>query len=164
MLFEQRYREAIATGAVTLTFRRWRRGRWWPGTATAPPRDGSRSRRWTSWSPRRSPTPRPDGREPIRRRRWWRIRGPDDLPLYRVRFHAVAEPDPRDELAATADLSADEVAEPDRQLDRLDGPASHGPWTAETLALIAARPAVRAVTWPIRWAGDGSRSSSTSAS
>jgi hypothetical protein len=71
-------------------------------------------------------------------------RGADDRPLYRVQFHAVTEPDPRDELAATAELSADDVAELDRRLDRLDRAAPDGPWTAETLAAIAARPAVRA--------------------
>ena len=37
------------------------------------------------------------------------LRGGDDLPIYRVRFHAVAEPDPRDELAADDDLTVEDV-------------------------------------------------------
>ena len=41
-------------------------------------------------------------------------------------------------------LSADDVAEIGRRLDRLDRAASHGPWTRQTLDLIATRPAVRA--------------------
>jgi hypothetical protein len=36
------------------------------------------------------------------------------------------------------------VAEIDRRLQRLDRAASHGPWTAGTLAIIAERPEVRA--------------------
>jgi hypothetical protein len=36
------------------------------------------------------------------------------------------------------------VAVLDARLARLDRASSHGPWTAATLALIAARPAVRA--------------------
>ena len=70
--------------------------------------------------------------------------GANDLPLYRVEFHLVDEPDPRAELAASDDLSADDLAEIDRRLERLDRASSHGPWTHATLALIAACPAVRA--------------------
>ena len=64
--------------------------------------------------------------------------------LYRVRFRLLDEPDPRQVLAEDADLSADDVADIDRRLARLDGAAAAGPWTAETLALIAEHPARRA--------------------
>jgi hypothetical protein len=72
------------------------------------------------------------------------LRGTDDLPVYRIRFHAVQGPDPRDELAGTAELSADDVAEITKRLDRLDRASSSGPWTRTTLALIVERPEVRA--------------------
>jgi hypothetical protein len=72
------------------------------------------------------------------------LRGTPELPLYRIRFHAVSDPDPRDELAATATLTDDERADLDRRLDRLDRASRHGPWTRQVLELVAARPAVRA--------------------
>src|SRR4051812_7686615 len=72
------------------------------------------------------------------------LRGDVELPVYRVEFHVVEEPDPRTVLAATDDLSADDRAEIDRRLDRLDRASAHGPWTRAVLAVIAARPATRA--------------------
>jgi hypothetical protein len=72
------------------------------------------------------------------------LRGDADLPVYRIAFHAVDEPDPRAVLAATDDLSADDRAEIDRRLDRLDRASTHGPWTRAVLACIAERPATRA--------------------
>jgi hypothetical protein len=72
------------------------------------------------------------------------LRGTPDLPLYRIRFHVVDGADPRDELAATADLGPDEVADIAARLARLDKASRHGPWTAATLELIATQPGVRA--------------------
>jgi hypothetical protein len=72
------------------------------------------------------------------------LRGTPDLPVYRVDFHAVAGPDPRDELAADAALSAPDLAELENRLARLDRASKIGPWTRDTLALIAAHPARRA--------------------
>jgi hypothetical protein len=56
----------------------------------------------------------------------------------------VDEPDPRAELAAAKDLTADDRAEIDRRLSRLDRASSHGPWTRAVLECIAANPATRA--------------------
>jgi len=67
----------------------------------------------------------------------------DDRQLYRVELH-VAGPDPRVAERARDDLSHDDVAELRARLARLDRASTHGPWTAEVLALIAERPAVRA--------------------
>ncbi len=67
----------------------------------------------------------------------------DDRQLYRVELH-VAGPDPRIVERARDDLSDDDVAELSARLARLDRASTHGPWTAEVLALIAKRPAVRA--------------------
>jgi hypothetical protein len=70
--------------------------------------------------------------------------GEPGLPVYRIAFHVVDEPDPRSVLAATADLSPTDRSEIDRRLDRLDRASSFGPWTRATLAVIAAQPATRA--------------------
>ncbi len=72
------------------------------------------------------------------------LRGAANLPTYRIRFHAVEGPDERDDLAASDELSAEDVAAIDARLDRLDRASSHGPWTREVLRMIAAQPAVRA--------------------
>jgi hypothetical protein len=72
------------------------------------------------------------------------LRGDPELLIYRVRFHRVAGPDPRAELAASGDLSSAEVAELDRRLRRLDEASPRGAWTSAALRTIAARPAVRA--------------------
>lgn len=145
MLFEQRYREAIEAGSVTVTFRRWRRRQVVVGNRyrTAAGRIEVDAVEVVEPSSVTDADARRAGAESAAAL-VADLRGPDDLPLYRVQFHAVEEPDPRDELAASADLSVEDVAELDRQLDRLDGASSHGAWTAETLALIAARPGVRA--------------------
>lgn len=39
-------------------------------------------------------------------------------------------------------LSAEDVAEIDKKLDRMDARSDHGPWTRKTLRLIAEYPAV----------------------
>ncbi len=64
--------------------------------------------------------------------------------MLRIEFTYVSGPDPRSVLAADAELHETALAELTRRLDRLDQASSHGPWTRDTLALIAERPAVRA--------------------
>ena len=66
--------------------------------------------------------------------------GNRDGQLYRIRFH-LAGPDPRIALRQRVAMAADEMAELERRLDRLD---AHGPWTDQVLRLIADRPGVRA--------------------
>lgn len=72
------------------------------------------------------------------------LRGTADLSIYRVAFHLDRSADPRDSLAATVATDAAETAAIRARLDRLDKASRSGPWTARTLALIAANPAVRA--------------------
>jgi hypothetical protein len=72
------------------------------------------------------------------------LRGDDGLPVYRVAFHVVDEPDPRAVLASSSDLTADDVAAIDARLARLDKSASVGPWTRAVLEAIARSPGVRA--------------------
>ena len=64
--------------------------------------------------------------------------------MFRIEFRRAPGPDPRAALAADADLDAEAVAAIDVQLERLDRASRHGPWTMQTLALIARRPEVRA--------------------
>lgn len=67
-----------------------------------------------------------------------------DTTLYRLRLRRVDDPDPRSVLAATAELSDADRAELDRRLTRLDRASKIGPWTMTVLRLIAERPGVRA--------------------
>lgn len=68
----------------------------------------------------------------------------EGLPLYRVRFHIVNEPDPRALLAENDQLTPEEIAQISLRLDRLDRASSHGPWTREVLKTIADNPGRRA--------------------
>ena len=145
MLIQIRFRDAIANGTVTLTFRRWRRPQVVAGNTyrTAAGRivveavDVVDPARITTADAKRAGFGSRDDAIAA-------LRGEPDLPTYRVRFHAAEGPDPRAELAATADLSTAEVDELRRRLERLDRASSHGPWTTAVLEVIAERPAVRA--------------------
>ena len=72
------------------------------------------------------------------------LHGEHDVLITRVTFHVVAEPDPRDVLARDDDLSGDDVAAIDRELDRMDARSGAGAWTRATLHAIAGSPGVRA--------------------
>jgi hypothetical protein len=150
VLFQARFWPLIVDGTVTVTFRRWKRGQVVAGHRY---RTGHRivGRQMIE-------VDRVDVVDPARitradaRRAGFRaadavraaLRGDADLPVYRIQFHRVDEPDPRRVLAATADLSPADRAEIDRRLDRLDRASAHGPWTRAVLAVIAARPGTRA--------------------
>ena len=145
MLFEQRFWEPIARGEVTVTFRRWKR------------RQALAGRRYRTGGGiievdaieivDESDITDRDARAglyPSAAALVADLRGTPDLDLYRIRFHIVDEPDPRSLLAESGELSDADVAELDRRLRRLDGASRHGPWTEQTLGLIARRPGVRA--------------------
>ncbi|WP_101783291.1 hypothetical protein [Nonomuraea indica] len=72
------------------------------------------------------------------------LRGRPGDPVYRLRVRFVEEPDPRDELAASGDLPAEELESLAGRLARLDRASGTGPWTEATLEIISRRPAVRA--------------------
>ena len=145
MQFEVRFGPAIQAGEVTLTYRRWKRRQ-----AIA----GHRYRTSVGYLE----VDQVDVVEPATISRHDAVsagypdvdalvadlRGPPDLPLYRIRFHVVDGPDPRDVLAAAADLSPAEVADIAARLGRLDKASRSGPWTETTLDLISERPGVRA--------------------
>lgn len=145
MLFEQRFWAPIAAGGVTVTFRRWKRRqvvaghryRTAAGIIEVSALDVVTTDAITSADARA-------GGYPSRAALIADLRGTPDLDLYRVRFHLVDEPDPREVLAATEALSDAEVTELDRRLARLDQASSHGAWTLAVLRLIEAHPEVRA--------------------
>jgi hypothetical protein len=139
-----RFREGVQDGSVTVTFRRWKRRqvtagnryRTAVGMLEVESVDVIDASKITNADARRSGYP--SAAAVIAD-----LRGTDDLPIYRVRFHAVLGPDPRDELAHSSP-TGEEVADIDRRLARLDAASSYGAWTAETLAIIETHPARRA--------------------
>jgi hypothetical protein len=145
VLFEMRYADAIADGSVDTTFRRWKRSQVVAGHTyrTAAGRlvvdavDVVTGADITDADAVRAGYPSAAALLADQR-------GAADLPLYRVRFHAAPDADPRAELAAAGDLTEADVAEIDRRLERFDRAAPDGPWTATTLQIIAERPEVRA--------------------
>lgn len=66
----------------------------------------------------------------------------EDTKLYRVVFRNVGA-DPRDQLREQIPNDA-EMTKLLERLDRLDARSSFGPWTTQTLEMIAAQPGVRA--------------------
>jgi hypothetical protein len=150
VLFQARFWPLIVDGSVTVTFRRWRRRQVVAGHRY---RTGHRIVGRQMIEVDRVDVVEPGSISDADARRSGYpdaatlvgdLRGDDDLPVYRIEFHGVDEPDPRSVLAATADLSPADREEIDRRLDRLDRASKHGPWTRAVLAVIAARPATRA--------------------
>jgi hypothetical protein len=145
MLFEKRFWEPIAAGEVTVTFRRWKRRQ-----VVAGRRYRTAAGMLEVTSIETVETASIDERDalaagyPSPEALVADLRGAPELDLYRIEFRTVDEPDPRDELAASADLTDDELAELTNRLARLDRASTHGPWTLRTLRLIEDRPAVRA--------------------
>lgn len=145
MLFAQWSWAGIKDGSITVTFRRWKRRqaiagntyRTAAGRITVTTVDVVELEHITDDDARASGYP--SAAELVAD-----LRGDPTSPVYRIRFHLAPGPDPRDELAAAADLCDEERAELDRRLDRLDRASKHGPWTRQVLQLIDANPAVRA--------------------
>jgi hypothetical protein len=145
MLIEQRLHAGIQDGSITVIFRRWKRLQVVAGntyrtaagrvvidevTKVAP----SRIRRADALAAgyRSAAEAVAD------------LRGTPGDPVFLLRLHPAADEDPRAVLAESAELSTSDVEAITHRLDRLDQASTHGPWTRETLAIIARRPAVRA--------------------
>ena len=145
MLFEARFWPLIASGELTLTFRRWKRRQVVAGNRYRTPVgfievsavDVVDPGDITDDEARGSGYDSADGVRSA-------LRGDPALETYRIAFTFVGGPDPRAELAASDALSDAERADLDKRLDRMDKASPHGPWTRSTLQLIAARPATRA--------------------
>ena len=145
MLFEQRFWPLIANGSLTATYRRWKRPQVVAGRRYRTPGgivevehvDTVDADDITDVDARRAGFATADAL--VRD-----LRGDAALPVTRIRFHVVDEPDPRAVLAADDDLGDDDIAQIDARLDRFDRSSKHGPWTRAVLDAIAARPATRA--------------------
>jgi len=145
VLFAPRFRPGILDGSITLTFRRWKRLQAYSGRRYRTPAgmleveavDVVTAEQISDEDAQRAGF---DSRDAVLQA----LRGGPEDPIYRIRFHPVLEPDPRDVLAHDDALGEAELAEIDRRLARLDRVSSYGPWTGETLAIIAERPEVRA--------------------
>lgn len=145
MLIEKARHEGIRSGAVTVLFRRWRARQATAGkvyrtalgrvavTAIDVVQPGEISDRDAIAAGYAS------ARAVVED-----LRGDPGAAIYRLRIHFVDEPDPRDELAAADQLSADELTAVGVKLARLDAAGSAGPWTEATLREIQQYPAVRA--------------------
>jgi hypothetical protein len=145
MRFERRLRDGIADGSVSVMFRRWRRTQALVGHRYRTGRSMIEVDSVAVVDP--AAITEADARRagyPGRAELVADLRGGAELPLYRIAFHRLDEPDPREVLAADGELSADDIAALDRRLDRLDRARPTGAWTAATLAAIAARPGTRA--------------------
>jgi hypothetical protein len=142
MLFTQDDLRRVASGEITVAFRRWRRPtvkeggalRTRAGVLAIESVEAIECGQITDADARRA------GRRD-RTALLESLRG--DGRLYRIGFH-LAGPDPRIALRKRADLSPGDRAELDRRLGRLDAASRQGPWTAAVLRLIADRPATRA--------------------
>lgn len=145
MLFTKQFWPGIADGTITVTIRRWKRpqavaGRRYRtpvGLIEATAVDVIREADVSVTDARAAGFASPDDLI-------GQLRGGPDVPLYRIRFHKVDEPDPREVLANSDDLSDDDVASITHRLDRLDGASGIGPWTRQMLQLIADHPHRRA--------------------
>jgi hypothetical protein len=145
VLFEQRFWSSIADGTLTVTFRRWkrvqavagRRYRTAGGIVEVEQVSVIEPESITDDDARRSGYESANALVAD-------LRGDPTLPVTRVQFHLVDEPDPRATLAATASLTDDDVAAIGTRLGRLDARSRHGAWTRAVLETIEARPATRA--------------------
>ncbi len=145
MLFSKDAWAGLAEGSITVTFRRWRRPQVVVGhryrtavgivevesVEVVDPAGISEADAQAAGAA---------SAEAVRQR----LRGDAGLPVYRVAFHLVTEPDPRAALAADAELDGEAAAAIAKRLARMDAANATGPWTAAALDAIAAQPGVRA--------------------
>jgi len=145
VLIERRAREGIVGGSVTVLFRQWRRpqvvaGRRYRTSAGILEMDAVDLVSAAEITERDAAAAGYGSAAEVAAG----LPLPPDVPVYRLRFHRLPGPDPRDVLAHTDALSDADVVELERRLDRMDRHSTHGPWTRAVLAAIAARPGVRA--------------------
>lgn len=155
MLFERRLRDGLHDGTITLAFRRWQRPQVVAGqryrtgldivaadAVDVVPVEEIDSAQAAEAGYASSADLLAD------------LRGSSDLPLYRIRFRRLAEPDPRERLAAADDLTGADVAAITTRLRRMDRISGRGSWTRAVLTWIAANPATssavlaRELSWP----------------
>jgi hypothetical protein len=143
MQFEPRLRSGLHAGTITLAFRRWRRPqvvaghqyRTGLGMVLAETVDIVAPADITPAQARDAGFPSVDSLVSD-------LRGDPALPLYRIRFRPLDVPDPRDELAERATLTAADAAAIATRLARMDAASKRGAWTRDVLEQIARQPGV----------------------
>lgn len=143
MLLPKRTWSGVADGSITVAFRRWKRPSVRTGGTLRSPvgllaiHEVARIDRAdvTDADARRAGA---SGRDEVLAF----LDGRSEGEPYRIRFSLAGTPDPRDELAASADLTAAEVADLRARLDRKDRGDARGPWTRDLLRLIGRHPRV----------------------
>jgi hypothetical protein len=143
MLFKSRFHDGLASGRITVAFRRWRRPTVREGGTLLTPA-GLLAIGAVDMVTETEITERDARRAGFASR----IELLDELgtregTLYRITFHRLGE-DPRIALRRDTRLDDVHIADLSARLARLDGASPRGPWTRDVLKLIAARPAVRA--------------------
>ena len=140
MLFDLRTLDVIAAGAVTVAFRRWRRPTVRAG-GTLTTRVGVLAIDEVEVIDVESIADEDVALAGYDdRARLLASLGDREGDLYRIRFH-LSGADPRIALRDRDTLTAEDVAELERRLGRLD---ARGQWTSQVLRLIGDRPGVRA--------------------
>ncbi|WP_328996284.1 hypothetical protein OG394_16695 [Kribbella sp. NBC_01245] len=145
MLFQGTDVLGVESGEITVAYRRWAEARVVPGRVYRTNAGRIEIDAISQVNPDLivdadiTGTGRENARD-IRRR----LRGDESLPTWRIAFHLVEGPDPREELANTTTFSADDLADLQSRLDGLDARSAHGPWTLAYLRLIEAKPNVKA--------------------
>ena len=144
MLFRQSFLEGIKNGSITLAFRRWKRPTVKAGgtlltpvgqLAIAAVTPVTLAQITEADSRKAGYTDRANLLEELNARAAGE--------LYRIEFGSLAE-DPRVALRSQS-LDAGGAAELLSQLERLDRRSPDGPWTTQTLRIVALHPGVRAV-------------------
>jgi hypothetical protein len=143
VLFEQRLRDGIHSGAIVLAFRRWKRSQVVAGHRYRTGIDmvEVESVDVVKKSSINAAQAREAGYATVGEL-LANLRGDPALPLYRIRLRRIDAPDPRDELAHAARLTEADAAEITARLARIDKASSDGPWTGQVLALIANQPGI----------------------
>lgn len=145
MLFEKRFWSGIADGSITVAYRRWQRPRVIAGRSY---RAAGQVLDVTSVAVvdvrKISDADAGAAGYATAVELVADLRSGPDRDVYRIEFRRSDRPDPRAVLADRSDLDVHELAEIDGRLDRLDRASRHGPWTRDTLGLIAAHPGRRA--------------------
>lgn len=144
MLLKQETLDGLASGAIDLAFRRWKRP-----TVRAGGR--LRTARGVLSIEAVDIVAEADITESDARRAGFSslqellasLRSLKDTRLYRIRMR-IAGPDPRVELRQKSTFTTAELDEVRRRLARFDAGSRHGPWTAAVLELIRKRPGVLA--------------------
>ena len=144
MLFKRAFLDGIATGEITVAFRRWTRPTVRAG-GTLKTAVGVLAIEAVERVPAAAITEAEARRAgyPSREALVADLDARDEGEIYRIAVR-LAGPDPRVALRERADLSGEELAALRKRLARLDAASPVGPWTLAVLRLIDRNPGVRA--------------------